>query len=100
MSSFASVRSRRKVSPPVAAPTGAATRPHAEDESQSFHYAGETPSFPGGSAAFMAQIFAADERSAEPQGPVRDATKAYARFREERHAGQFIDVRDPVDVAV
>ncbi len=73
---------------------------HVEDESHSAHPAGETPSFPGGSAAFMAQLFAADEPSEEPQDPFGDATKAYDRFSEERHPGMVIDVRDPVDVAV
>ncbi len=48
----------------------------------------------------MAQLFAADEPSEEPQDPFGDATKAYDRFREERRAGLFIDVRDPVDVEV
>lgn len=73
---------------------------HAEDESRSAHHASETPSFPGGSAAFMAQLFAAEEPSEEAQDPFGDATKAYDRFSEERHPGMVIDVRDPVDVAV
>lgn len=73
---------------------------HAEDDNHSGHYAGETPSFPGGTAAFMAQLFAADESSEESQDPFGDATRAYSRFREERHAGMVIDVRDPVDVEV
>lgn len=73
---------------------------HVEDEGHSARHEGETSSFPGGNAAFMAQLFAADEPSEEPQDPFGDATKAYDRFRERRHPGMVIDVRDPVDVAV
>lgn len=61
---------------------------------------GETPSLLGGTAAFMAQLFAADEPDEAPKDPFGDAARAYGRFREERHAGMVIDVRDPVDVAV
>ena len=64
------------------------------------HPAGETPTFPGGSAAFLAQLLAQDDPPDEPLDPYADASRAYVRLREERHIGLVIDVRDPVDVEV
>lgn len=68
----------------------------AGDEEGDDHQERETPALPGGTAAFMVQLFGADDPEEAPQDPFGDATRAYGRFREERHAGMIIDVRDPV----
>ncbi len=59
---------------------------------------GETPIFPGGTAAFIAQLFAQEEPEETTLDPFGDAGRAYERLREERHVGLVVDVRDPVDV--
>jgi hypothetical protein len=60
----------------------------------------ETPSFPGGTSAFLTQLLAQEEPAQEHLDPFGDATRAYERFHEERDANLFIDVRDPVDVNI
>lgn len=77
-------------------------RPSAGEEAGERHFEtrSETPSFPGGTAAFLAQLFAQDEPVEEQPDPFGDATRAYERFREERDTGLFVDVRDPIDVKI
>ncbi len=76
------------------------TVPVPDDEADEAHESPETPSFPGGMAAFMAQLFAQDEPDEEQPDPFGDASRAYQRFREERDGGHFMDVREPVDVKI
>ena len=54
----------------------------------------------GGTAAFLAQLFAQDEPVEEQPDPFADASRAYERFREERDTSLFVDARDPIDVKV
>ena len=71
-----------------------------EDDDEEAFASPETPSFPGGAAAFLAQLFAQEAPAEEQPDPFGDASRAYQRFREERDSGHFIDVRDPVDVQI
>lgn len=60
----------------------------------------ETPSFPGGTTAFLTQLLAQKEPGEEQPDPYGDASRAYERFLEERDTGHVIDIRDPVDVNI
>lgn len=77
-------------------------RPGAGEEAGERHFEmrSETPSFPGGTAAFLAQLFAQDDPLEEQPDAFGDASRAYERFLEERDTGLFVDVRDPVDVKI
>jgi hypothetical protein len=75
--------------------SGSAARSEDDDEEPA---AVEIPVVGAGDAAFLAQLLAQDEPAEEPVDPYRDASRAYGRFREERHVGLVIDIRDPVDV--
>ncbi len=71
-----------------------------KEEVEDTFTAPQTPSLPGGGAAFLAQLFAQNEPAEDQPDPFGDATRAYRRFREERDAGHFIDIRDPIDVQI
>ena len=74
--------------------------PESEDGGEDGSATPESASIPGGTAAFLAQLFAQDEPAEDQPDPFGDATRAYRHLREERDAGHFIDIRDPIDVQI
>lgn len=84
----------------ASAGAGRQSRTAAEEDQGDPSTAAETPSFPGGAAAFMAQLFAQEEPAEVQPDPFGDASRAYERFGEERDSTLFIDVRDPVDLMI